>query len=174
MKSVVRVVATSTNLLPTSMLAHRSIIASITAPPCGQAAGGDEGILFYGLRRSTSQVYVSRRRVRLPFGVKSPISRRPFCLWSTYRLFGMFGPAYAPNGSSDEDYVSGNKWLTLARSWVMRPDYRLFFTKACLHNPPPRRHQRPSGEPDHGERTAGIAMPSSRYCDLHEGFCMAL
>jgi hypothetical protein len=33
----------------------------------------DEGILFYGLRKGTSQVYVSRRRVRLSFGVKPPI-----------------------------------------------------------------------------------------------------
>jgi hypothetical protein len=45
---------------------------------CGQAAGGDLGILFYGLRRGTSQVYVSRRRVRLSFGVEPPISPRPF------------------------------------------------------------------------------------------------
>ena len=44
---------------------------------CGQAAGSELGILFYGLRRGTSQVCVSRRRVRLSFGVEPPISPRP-------------------------------------------------------------------------------------------------
>ncbi len=45
---------------------------------CGQAAGGELGILFYGLRRGTNQVYVIRRQVRLSFGVRPPISPRPF------------------------------------------------------------------------------------------------
>src|ERR1700712_1011617 len=87
---------TSTNFLPTSMPAHRSITASITAPPCGQAAGGDQGILFYGLRRGTSQVYVSRRRVRLSFGVKPPISPRPVCLCARE-----FSPALPPPVKTD-------------------------------------------------------------------------
>ena len=35
---------------------------------CGQAASGERGILFYSLKRGTSQVYVGRRRVKLSFG----------------------------------------------------------------------------------------------------------
>jgi len=45
---------------------------------CGQAAGGGLGILFYGLRRGTSQVYVSRRRARLSFGSNHQLVRDLF------------------------------------------------------------------------------------------------
>ncbi len=39
--------------------------------------------MFYGLGKGTSQVYVSRQRVRLSFGVEPPISPRPLYLCAT-------------------------------------------------------------------------------------------
>jgi hypothetical protein len=56
------------------MVAQTVIRDRVLLLQCAQAVGGELGRLFYGLKRGTSQVYVSHRRVKSSFGVDLSIS----------------------------------------------------------------------------------------------------